>query len=237
MESDDNDSDDVIREKLIENEFKRHANSGFRDGFEEGRVKTFERALQDGYEEGFDKHFAIYRSKGIAKAVNLRTTDYKERQVEELKIENAQLLEDIKAIDDKYKRALADMENQRQRYNRLIAETKEFAVHGFCKDLIEITDVMSMALQNIKPEEVGKDNYEGISMIDKRIVSIFKKHGLISLNPKGEKFDPNKHQAMFEIPDASKEPGTVGEVVKVGWQLHDRIVRPAMVGVWKRPEE
>ncbi|KAG9509707.1 GrpE protein-like 1, mitochondrial, partial [Fragariocoptes setiger] len=163
-------------------------------------------------------------------------TDPLTRQVEELKIENAQLLEDIKAIDDKYKRALADMENQRQRYNRLIAETKEFAVHGFCKDLIEITDVMSMALQNIKPEEVGKDNYEGISMIDKRIVSIFKKHGLISLNPKGEKFDPNKHQAMFEIPDASKEPGTVGEVVKVGWQLHDRIVRPAMVGVWKRPE-
>ena len=83
---------------------------------------------------------------------------------------------------------------------------------------------------------VGQTNYDGISLIEQRIIAIFKKHGLISLNPKGVKFNPNEHQAMFEVPDSNTEPGTVSEVCKVGWKLYDRIVRPALVGVTKRPD-
>lgn len=146
------------------------------------------------------------------------------------------LLERAKLSDAKYKLALADMENLRQRLNKQIEDTKQFAITGFCKDLVEITDVFEMAMKQITPESVGQSNYEGISMIEQRIISIFKRHGLISLNPKGIKFDPNEHQAMFETPDASKEPGTVSEVCKVGWKLHERIVRPAIVGVVKKPE-
>lgn len=174
----------------------------------------------------------------------LQSTTTNEEPVAEQKAQAAsqeqkeldELKSHITIIDDKYKRVLADMENLRQRTAREIEETKKYAILKFCKDLIEIPDTMSLALQNIKPEEVGQDNYKGVSMINDRAIDIFRKHGLISINPKGEKFDPNLHQAMFEMPDASKEPGTVGEVVKIGWQLHDKIVRPALVGVVKKPQ-
>lgn len=152
------------------------------------------------------------------------------------KAEHDKLLETAKLSDAKYKLALADMENLRRRLNKQIDDTKQFAITGFCKDLVEITDVFEMAMKQITPESVGQSNYEGISMIEQRILAIFKRHGLISLNPKGQKFDPNEHQAMFETPDASKEPGTVSEVCKTGWKLHERIIRPAIVGVVKRPD-
>lgn len=152
------------------------------------------------------------------------------------KAEHDKLINIAKISDAKYKLALADMENLRHRLNKQVEDSKQFAISGFCKDLVEVTDVFEMAMKQISPESVGQSNYEGISMIEQRIVAIFKRHGLISLNPAGKKFDPNEHQAVFETPDASKEPGTVSEVCKVGWKLHDRIIRPAVVGVVKRPD-
>jgi len=152
------------------------------------------------------------------------------------KADHDKLIERAQNNDAKYKLALADMENLRQRLNRQIEDTKIYAISGFCKDLLEITDTFEMAMKHITPESVGKSNYDGITMIEQRILSIFKKHGLTSLQPHGLKFNPNEHQAMFEVPDKSKEPGTVCEVCKVGWKLHDRIVRPAIVGVTKKPD-
>lgn len=152
------------------------------------------------------------------------------------KAEHDKLIGIAQLSDAKYKLALADMENLRQRLNKQVEDSKQFAISGFCKDLVEVTDVFEMAMKQITPDSVGQSNYEGISMIEQRIVAIFKRHGLISLNPKGKKFDPNEHQAVFETPDASKEPGTVSEVCKVGWKLHDRIIRPAVVGVVKKPD-
>lgn len=152
------------------------------------------------------------------------------------KADHDKLLEMAKLSDAKYKLAIADMENLRRRLNQQIEDTKQFAIANFCKDLVEITDVFEMAMKTITPESVGQSNYEGISMIEQRIAAIFKRHGLISLNPKGLKFDPNQHQAMFEVPDGSKEPGTVSDVCKVGWKLNERVIRPAIVGVVKRPD-
>lgn len=151
------------------------------------------------------------------------------------KADHDDLVEKAKHLDAKYKLALADMENLRFRLNKQMEDTKQFALMNFCKDLVEITDVFEMAMKQITPESVGQSNYDGISMIEQRLIAILKKHGLYSLNPHGEKFNPNEHQAMFEVPDPSKEPGTVGEVCKVGWKLHERVVRPAIVGVVKRP--
>lgn len=152
------------------------------------------------------------------------------------KAEHDDLVDKAKLSDAKYKLALADMENVRVRLNKQVQDAKQFAITGFCKDLVEITDVFEMAMKQITPESVGQSNYEGISMIEQRIVAIFKRHGLMSLNPIGQKFDPNEHQAMFENKDPSKEPGTVSEVCKVGWKLHERVIRPAIVGVVKRPD-
>lgn len=151
------------------------------------------------------------------------------------KVEYDKLLENTKLIDSKYKRALADMENLRTRLHKELEDSKKYAIQKFCKDLIEITDVMQIALSQISPDAVGQSNYNGIKMIDQRMKDIFSKHGLIALNPIGLKFNPYEHQAVFEKPDASKEPGTISEVCKEGWKLHDRIVRPAVVGVFKKP--
>lgn len=152
------------------------------------------------------------------------------------KADHDKLVQNSETLMAKYKLALADMENLRFRLNKQMEDTKQFALTGFAKDLVEITDTFEMAMKQITPESVGQSNYEGISMIEKRLVAILKKHGMYSLNPHGEKFNPNEHQAMFEVPDPSKEPGTVGEVCKVGWKLHERIIRPAIVGVVKRPD-
>lgn len=152
------------------------------------------------------------------------------------KADHDQLVAKAKALDAKYKLALADMENLRFRLNKQMEDTKQFALTGFAKDLVEITDVFEMAMKTITPEAVGQSNYDGISMIEQRMVAILKKHGMYSINPHGEKFNPNEHQAMFEVPDTSKEPGTVAQVAKVGWKLHERIIRPAIVGVVKRPD-
>lgn len=165
----------------------------------------------------------------------VRTSQVRHLQVVS-KADQDKLLQLVKLSDAKYKLALADMENLRTRLNKQIEDARQFAIAGFCKDLVEVTDVFEMAMKQITPESVGKSNYEGISMIEQRIVAIFRRHGLISLNPKGLRFDPNEHQAIFETPDPTKEPGTVGEVCKVGWKLNDRVIRPAVVGVIKRPD-
>lgn len=152
------------------------------------------------------------------------------------KADHDKLLESVKLADAKYKLALADMENLRTRLTKQIDDAKQFAISGFCKDLVEITDVFEMAMKQISPESIGEENYKGISMIEQQMIAIFKRHGLISLNPKSLKFNPNEHQAIFETSDPSKEPGTVSEVCKVGWKLHERVIRPAVVGVVKRPD-
>lgn len=153
------------------------------------------------------------------------------------KADHDKLIETAKLKDAKYKLALADMENLRNRLNKQIDDTKQFAITGFCKDLVEVTDVFEIAMKQITPESVGLSNYEGISMIEQRILAIFKKHGLISLNPMGLKFDPNEHQAVFQSTDPTKEPDTVSEVINVGWKLNERVIRPARVGVVKRPDK
>lgn len=168
----------------------------------------------------------------LARAVSLQPA----RQLYVIsKADHDKLLDLAKLSDAKYKLALADMENLRQRLNKQVDDAKQFAITGFCKDLVEVTDVFEIAMKQITPESVGQTNFEGISMIEQRILAIFKKHGLISLNPKGSKFDPNEHQAVFETTDPSLEPGTVSEVCKVGWKLNERVIRPAVVGVNKRP--
>lgn len=152
------------------------------------------------------------------------------------KADHDKLIERLETTDAKYKLALADMENLRQSSQKRIEETRQYAITNFCKDLLDVTDTFEMAMKHITPESVGKSNYDGIRMIEQSLLAIFKKNGLISLNPHGLKYNPNEHQALYEVPDANKEPGTVSEVCKLGWKLKDRLVRPAVVGVSKRPD-
>ncbi|KAG9479753.1 grpE protein homolog 1, mitochondrial [Eleutherodactylus coqui] len=162
-----------------------------------------------------------------------------EESAEQLAAEKAKLEDQVKDVTDKYKRALADTENMRQRSQKMVEDAKLYGIQGFCKDLLEVADILEKATQSIPKEEIKAENphlknlYEGLVMTEVQMQKVFKKHGIVKLNPVGSKFDPYEHEALFHTPVEGKEPGTVALVTKVGYKLHERTLRPALVGVVK----
>jgi len=160
------------------------------------------------------------------------------KTLETLQQENVKLLDKVKEIDDKFKRALAETENQRLRLNKQISDAKIFAVQGFCKDLLDVSDVLTIAIDTADKSEIEsnttyKQLFDGVQMTEQQLQGVFRRHGLTKINPIGEKFNPNDHNALFIADDPSKEPGTVAVVQKIGYKLHERTIRPAAVGVVK----
>ncbi|KAM6909494.1 grpE protein homolog 1, mitochondrial [Xenentodon cancila] len=155
--------------------------------------------------------------------------------------EKTQLEEQLKDMAEKYKRALADTENLRTRSQRMVEDAKLYGIQGFCKDLLEVADILEKATESVPKEEVTSQNphlknlYDGLVMTEVQIQKVFAKHGLVRLNPEGQKFDPYEHEALFHAPVEGKEAGTVAIVTKVGYKLHGRTLRPALVGVAKSP--
>ncbi|XP_023171208.1 grpE protein homolog, mitochondrial [Drosophila hydei] len=157
-----------------------------------------------------------------------------ERLTQELvaaKDQNSELL-------DKYKRALADSENMRTRLNKQISDAKIFGIQSFCKDLLEVADTLGHATQAVPKEKLNgnsdlKNLYEGLSMTRAALLQVFKRHGLEPVDPINEKFNPNLHEALFQKEDTTVEANTVVEVTKLGYKLHERCIRPALVGVSK----
>ncbi|XP_040161805.1 grpE protein homolog, mitochondrial [Anopheles arabiensis] len=160
-------------------------------------------------------------------------------EVEELRKEAAELTEKVKSLDDKYKRALAESENIRRRLTKQIDDAKLFGIQGFCKDLLEVADILGHATEAVPKDEISDKNphlknlFEGLSMTRQQLNSVFKRHGLETVNPMNEKFNPNLHEALFQQEVANVEPNTVVVVSKIGYKLHDRCIRPALVGVTK----
>lgn len=156
--------------------------------------------------------------------------------------DKTKLEKQLKDLTDKYKRALADTENLRQRSQKLVEEAKLYGIQGFCKDLLEVADVLEKATESVPKEEITDANqhlkslYEGLIMTDGQLQKVFSKHGLVKLNPIGAKFDPYEHEALFHSPVEGKEPGSVALVSKIGYKLHGRTLRPALVGVVKGVE-
>ncbi|XP_076308258.1 grpE protein homolog 1, mitochondrial-like [Tachypleus tridentatus] len=118
-----------------------------------------------------------------------------------------------------------------------IEEAKQFGIQNFCKDLLDIADVLSKAVESVPQDSLTSENpnlknlYEGLKMTEAQLQNVFKRHGLNQINPQGEKFNPNQHEALFQQQDPSKEPGTVFIVTKIGYKLNERTIRPALVGV------
>ncbi|KAJ3585214.1 hypothetical protein NHX12_013935 [Muraenolepis orangiensis] len=155
--------------------------------------------------------------------------------------EKSQLEGQLKEVTDKYKRALADTENLRVRSQKMVEDAKLYGIQGFCKDLLEVADILEKATESVPKEEVTARNphlkslYDGLVMTEAQVRKVFTKHGLVKLNPDGQKFDPYEHEALFHVPIDGKVPGTVAVVTKVGYKLHGRTLRPALVGVVKAP--
>jgi molecular chaperone GrpE len=142
-------------------------------------------------------------------------------------------------MKDRLLRTLAEMENLRKRTEREIADSRLYSVTSFARDLLVVADNMRRALDAVTPElrstaENGvKALIDGIELTERELLKALEKNGVQQFTPQGEKFDPNLHQAMFEIPDATVPAGSVVQVVQPGYMIGDRVLRPALVGVSK----
>ncbi|KAH7731357.1 co-chaperone GrpE [Aphelenchoides avenae] len=148
------------------------------------------------------------------------------------------LVEENADLNDKYRRSLAETENVRRRGQKQVEDAKVFAIQGFCKDLLEVADILDLAVGSVDEKAIaGNDQlrelHKGITMTKDVLLKTFKKHGLVVRSPEGEKFDPNLHDAVFQVPQdqAKYKPGEIAQVMKVGYYLRDRPIRPAQVGV------
>jgi molecular chaperone GrpE len=147
-----------------------------------------------------------------------------------LEAENAEL-------KDRALRVLAEMENLRKRTEREVQDSRAYAVTTFARDLLTVVDNLGRALGAVPPEETNpalKSLAEGVELTGRELTAILSKHGVTRIEPKpGDRFDPNLHQAMFEVPDPSRPSGAVVEVMQPGFAISGRLLRPAMVGVSK----
>jgi molecular chaperone GrpE len=140
---------------------------------------------------------------------------------------------------DRLLRALAEMENLRKRTEREVADSRLYSVTSFARDLLVVADNMRRALEAVTPElresvQSGvKALIDGVELTERELLKALEKNGVRQFTPLGEKFDPNLHQAMFEVPDATVPAGSVVQVVQPGYMIGDRVLRPALVGVSK----
>lgn len=140
-------------------------------------------------------------------------------------------------LKDKLLRVLAEMENLRRRTAREVADARSYGISGFARDILNVADNMRRALEAVPAELRASGEaavlLEGVELTERELLKALEKNGVKRFDPLGEKFDPNLHQAMFEIPDETKPAGTVAQVVQSGFMIGDRILRPAMVGISK----
>ncbi|MGA2894843.1 MAG: nucleotide exchange factor GrpE [Xanthobacteraceae bacterium] len=142
-------------------------------------------------------------------------------------------------LRDRLLRSLAEMENLRKRTDREVADSRLYAVSSFARDVLVAADNMRRALDAVAPElradaQAGvKALIDGVELTERELLKALEKNGVRQFTPQGEKFDPNLHQAMYEVPDATVPAGSVVQVVQPGYMIGERVLRPALVGVSK----
>ena len=162
-----------------------------------------------------------------------------EKEIKE-KVQEISVDEKLKETEDKLLRSLAEIENQRRRFEKEIKDAFEFGSFNFAKESLAILDNLQRAKNAIKNDKILKENkdldkfLENINIIEKDLISIFEKNRIKKIVAIGKKFDPNIHQAMAEIEDDNSEVGIIIQEIQAGYMLSDRLLRPALVGVAKR---
>src|SRR5437763_1596166 len=142
-------------------------------------------------------------------------------------------------LKDRLLRTLAEMENLRRRTEREVADARAYGVTSFARDILAVADNMERALKALDNEirdkaEAGvKALLDGVELTERELIKVMEKHGVKKIEPQGQKFDPNLHQAMLEIPDPSVPAGTVVQIMQPGYTIGERVLRPALVGVSK----
>jgi molecular chaperone GrpE len=141
-------------------------------------------------------------------------------------------------LKDQLLRAMAETENTRRRAQRDREDAQKYGISNFARDMLTVADNLRRALEAIPAAQLESDEalktlYEGVAATERQLEAALAKQQIERVWPEGERFDANMHQAMFEVPNSGKPAGTVVQVVQVGYKIHDRLLRPALVGVAK----
>lgn len=140
---------------------------------------------------------------------------------------------------DRLLRTLADMENMRKRTEREVTDARIYGISAFARDILGVADNMHRAMQALddelraKADDQLKALLDGVELTERELMNVLEKHGVKRIEPLNQKFDPNRHQAMFEVEDASVPSGTVVQVMQAGYLIGERVLRPALVAVSK----
>ena len=172
---------------------------------------------------------------------NIKQNDQKSKKTDEVKEETVE--EQLKNTKEKLLRTMAEVENQRRRFEKEKLEAFEFGGFNFARESLLPLDNIDRAVISFRNDENLKDNkdldkiIDSIEIVKKDLISIFKKNGIESIECINKKFDPNFHQAMLEVENNAKEPGIVVQEIQKGYMMKDRLLRPSLVGVAKKREE
>ena len=164
----------------------------------------------------------------------LKNTD-KDENKEEITSE-----EKVKRLEDRLTRAFAEMENQRRRYEKEKEDAFEYGGFAFARDTLNLLDNLDRSKISLENDEKLKNSdtlekiFEHLDIIKKNMISVFKKNNIEQIETVGKKLDPNFHQAMMEVEDDTKEPGTIVQEIQTGYMMKDRLLRPALVSVSKK---
>ena len=175
-----------------------------------------------------------------------KTTEFQDTEIESpiaappedpREAEIVALKEEAGMLRDRLLRTAAEMDNLRKRLEREKAEATLYAATNFAKELLSVADNLGRALAAVSPEvradKIAAGLLEGVELTERELLNVFQRHNIRRLETIGQKFDPNMHQALFEVPTRENPPGTVVQEVQQGYAIGDRCLRPAMVGVAK----
>ena len=146
---------------------------------------------------------------------------------------------DLADMKDRLLRTLAEMENLRKRTEREVADARAYGISAFARDILTVADNMHRAMTALDDELRAKSDapvkalLDGVELTERELLNVLEKHGVKRIDPLGQKFDPNRHQAMYEVEDASVPAGSVAQVVQAGYLIGERVLRPALVAVTK----
>ena len=172
---------------------------------------------------------------------NKESPDIENKNEQEVKEKSPE--EKILELEDKLARTFAEMENQRRRFEKEKEEAFEYGGYNFAKEALNLIDNLERSKQILKNDETLKDSealkkmLEHFDIINKDLISIFSKNDIKPIESINKKLDPNFHQAMMEIEDDEKEPGTIVQEIQKGFTIKDRLLRPSLVGVSKKAEK
>jgi molecular chaperone GrpE len=189
--------------------------------------------------ENLSESFAAAADSAIEEVFAAKEAELKQAKVEQDAAGSQVLdafMEENKKLKDQLLRAVAEAENIRKRAERDLADARKYAVTGFARDLVSVLENLQLALLNIPAEDRKADAKlntlaEGVEMTANELLRVFQNQGIQRLNPVGEKFDHNFHQAVAQVEDVGKEPGTIVQVLQAGYVIQDRLLKPAMVTV------